>query len=145
MPFVKVADIPVKHPGPGWDSRYFHSEHVTFAYTDIAAGADVHPHQHEQEEIFYLIEGELEVRIGDDVAHVRGGEVARRGDHDLDGVRPAPGGKRRGRHLRQVDQNKRGDRARVTGRGKSSHPQGRGLDLEGVAKGVHGRRTPYGR
>jgi len=76
MPFVKVSDIPVKHPGPGWDSRYFHSEHVTFADTEIAAGADVHPHQHEQVEIFYVIDGELEVRIGDEVARVRGGEVA---------------------------------------------------------------------
>jgi quercetin dioxygenase-like cupin family protein len=76
MPFLTISDLPVRQPRPGWESRFFHSEHVTFAYTEVAAGADVHPHQHEQEEVFYVIDGELEVRIGDEVASVHAGDVA---------------------------------------------------------------------
>ena len=76
MPFLTISDLPVRQPRPGWNTRFFHSEHATFAYTEVAAGADVHPHRHEQEEVFYVIDGELEVRIGEQVALVRGGDVA---------------------------------------------------------------------
>jgi unsaturated pyranuronate lyase len=74
--FVRTADIQPRHPRPGWDSRFFHSEHMTFAYTEVAAGVDVHEHRHEQEEVFFVIEGDLEVHIGDEVALVHGGDAA---------------------------------------------------------------------
>jgi len=76
MAFVKVSELPARHPRPGWDSRYFHSEHVTFAVTEIAAGADVHRHHHEQEEIWIVVEGDLEVSIGDETAVVHAGDAA---------------------------------------------------------------------
>jgi quercetin dioxygenase-like cupin family protein len=73
---IRTSDIEARHPRPGWDSRFFHSDHMTFAYTEVAAGADVQEHRHEQEEVFFVIEGDLEVRIGDQVTLVHAGDAA---------------------------------------------------------------------
>ena len=76
MAIIRTSDIDARHPRPGWDLRFFHSDRMTFAYTEVAAGADVHEHHHVQEEVFFVIEGELEVRIGDQVALVHAGDAA---------------------------------------------------------------------
>ena len=76
MAFIRTSDIEVRHPRPGWDSRFFHSDHMTFTYAEVAAGADVHEHRHVQEEVFFVIEGDLEIRIGDEVALVHAGDAA---------------------------------------------------------------------
>jgi mannose-6-phosphate isomerase-like protein (cupin superfamily) len=47
-------------PLPGWEGRFFHSENMTFAHWSIAAdAAPLHEHQHPQEEVWNVIEGEL--------------------------------------------------------------------------------------
>ena len=49
-------------PLPGWSGRFLHSANMTFAHYDIAAGAaPLHEHQHEQEEVWHIIEGEERV------------------------------------------------------------------------------------
>ncbi len=61
---------------PGWFGRYFHSEQMTFAHYDFKRGASIHEHFHPQEEVYEVIEGELELTI-DGVAHLaRPGVVA---------------------------------------------------------------------
>jgi quercetin dioxygenase-like cupin family protein len=61
--FVEVEGLPVLEPRPGWRGRFFHSAHMTFAYYSIAAGAAVHVHSHEAEEVWNVLEGELEVSL----------------------------------------------------------------------------------
>ncbi|HTS74897.1 MAG TPA: cupin domain-containing protein [Bryobacteraceae bacterium] len=61
---------------PGWFGRYFHSEQMTFAHYDFKRGASIHEHFHPQEEVYEVIEGELQLTI-DGVAHLaRPGVVA---------------------------------------------------------------------
>jgi quercetin dioxygenase-like cupin family protein len=48
---------------PGWKGRYFHTASMTFAHYDFAAGSSIHAHQHPEEEVYEVIDGELEVTI----------------------------------------------------------------------------------
>jgi len=63
MPFIDTAELKVKQPLPGWNGRYFNSESMTFGYYDVEAGASIHEHSHPSEEVWHIIEGELEVTI----------------------------------------------------------------------------------
>jgi quercetin dioxygenase-like cupin family protein len=76
MPIVDTNSLDVIERLPGWFGRYFHSPSMTFAHYDFTRGASIHEHFHPQEEVYEVIEGELEVTI-DGVAHiVRAGLVA---------------------------------------------------------------------
>jgi quercetin dioxygenase-like cupin family protein len=76
MPFVDVRSLSVTERLPGWYGRYFHSPSMTFAHYEFVRGSSIHEHFHPQEEVYEVIEGELEVAI-EGVAHiVRAGLVA---------------------------------------------------------------------
>jgi quercetin dioxygenase-like cupin family protein len=76
MPFVDTSRLPVIERLPGWHGRYFHSANMTFAHYDFTRGSSIHEHFHPEEEVYEVIEGELEVSI-DGVAHIaRAGVVA---------------------------------------------------------------------
>ena len=61
---------------PGWYGRYFHSPSMTFAHYDFSCGASIHEHSHPQEEVYEVIEGELEITIDGQTHVVRPGLVA---------------------------------------------------------------------
>jgi unsaturated pyranuronate lyase len=63
MPFIDTRELKDKEPLPGWKGRYCHSENMTFAYYAVSAGASIHEHAHANEEVWHIIEGELEVTI----------------------------------------------------------------------------------
>lgn len=76
MPMVDTASLPVIERLPGWYGRYFHSKSMTFAHYDFTRGSSIHEHFHPEEEVYEVIEGELEVTI-DGVAHIaRAGLIA---------------------------------------------------------------------
>jgi quercetin dioxygenase-like cupin family protein len=76
MPFVDTSKLPVTERLPGWFGRYFHSPSMTFAHYDFKRGASIHEHFHPEEEVYEVIEGELEITI-DGVAQIaRPGLVA---------------------------------------------------------------------
>jgi len=76
MPLVDTGSLDVIERLPGWHGRYFHSANMTFAHYDFTRGASIHEHFHPEEEVYEVIEGELEVTI-DGVAQVtRPGLVA---------------------------------------------------------------------
>ena len=107
MPIVHTAELPVTERLPGWRARIFHSQNMTFAHYEFDAGASIHEHRHAQEEVWNVIEGELEITV-DGVARVVGAGMAA-----LAGSRRPPLGE-------GVDR-RTGDRCR------SSAPVGRGL------------------
>jgi quercetin dioxygenase-like cupin family protein len=76
MPFIEPDQLPVREPLPGWSGRFFHSEHMTFVYYEIVPGAGVHLHQHPNEEVWHVIEGQLDMVVGDTERTVRAGEAA---------------------------------------------------------------------
>ena len=63
MPFIDTAGLPVIERLPGWHGRYFHSPSMTFAHYDFARGASIHEHFHSQEEVWEIVEGEVELTI----------------------------------------------------------------------------------
>ena len=76
MALVDTARLKVTERLPGWRGRYFHSENMTIAHYEFERGSTIHEHFHPQEEVYEVIEGELELTI-DGVAQVaRPGVVA---------------------------------------------------------------------
>ena len=76
MPLVDTRSLAVIERLPGWRSRIFHSGAMTFAHYEFDAGSSIHEHHHEQEEVWNVNEGTLEVTV-DGVAQVaRAGMVA---------------------------------------------------------------------
>src|SRR3984957_2237126 len=69
MPFVDTSSLDVIERLPGWYGRYFHSASMTFAHYDFTRGASIHEHFHPEEEVYEVIDGELEVTI-DGVAQI---------------------------------------------------------------------------
>jgi quercetin dioxygenase-like cupin family protein len=76
MPFVDISSLKVIERLPGWYGRYFHSPNMTFAHYDFKRGASIHEHFHAQEEVYEVVEGELEVTIDGAAEIARPGVVA---------------------------------------------------------------------
>ena len=76
MPFLDTNSLPVIERLPGWHGRYFHSQNMTFAHYDFVRGASIHEHFHPQEEVYEVIEGELELTIDGVAQTIRPGVVA---------------------------------------------------------------------
>jgi quercetin dioxygenase-like cupin family protein len=76
MPFVDTSTLKAIERLPGWRGRYFHSPSMTFAHYDFKRGSSIHEHFHPQEEVYEVIEGELEVTIDGEAQIARAGFVA---------------------------------------------------------------------
>jgi quercetin dioxygenase-like cupin family protein len=63
MPFVDTSTLEVVERRPGWFGRYFHSPSMTFAHYEFTTGSTIHEHSHPQEEVWEVIEGELEITV----------------------------------------------------------------------------------
>jgi quercetin dioxygenase-like cupin family protein len=63
VPFIDTSALEVIERLPGWYGRYFHSPSMTFAHYDFKRGLSIHEHFHPQEEVYEVIEGELELTI----------------------------------------------------------------------------------
>jgi quercetin dioxygenase-like cupin family protein len=69
MAIVDTGNLRVVERLPGWRGRYFHSANMTFAHYEFLGGSSIHEHSHPQEEVWEVIEGELEVTV-DGVAQI---------------------------------------------------------------------------
>ncbi|MGB6630732.1 MAG: cupin domain-containing protein [Terriglobales bacterium] len=76
MPFIDTHSLDVIERLPGWCGRYFHSQNMTFAHYDFRRGSIIHEHFHPQEEVYEVIEGELEVTVDGMVQIVKPGLFA---------------------------------------------------------------------
>ena len=61
MPLIDTMALRVVERLPGWKGRYFYSDKMAFAHYEFVKGASIHEHYHPQEEVYEVIEGELEV------------------------------------------------------------------------------------
>lgn len=76
VPFIDTSSLNVIERLPGWHGRYFHSENMTFAHYDFQRGATIHEHFHPEEEVYEVVEGELEMTIDGVSGVARAGVVA---------------------------------------------------------------------
>jgi quercetin dioxygenase-like cupin family protein len=63
MSFIDTGRLRVVERLPGWRGRYFDSPSMTFAHYEFDANSTIHEHFHPQEEVYEVIEGELELTI----------------------------------------------------------------------------------
>src|SRR5580698_10175110 len=76
MPFVDTSTLKVTERLPGWSGRYFHSANMTFAHYEFKRGSTIHEHFHPQEEVYEIIEGELELTVEGETKIARPGMIA---------------------------------------------------------------------
>lgn len=76
MPVYEIDTLKQVERVAGWRGRYYHTASMTFAHYEFDCDARIHEHRHHAEEVYQVLEGELEIVI-DDVAHIVGpGRVA---------------------------------------------------------------------
>lgn len=63
MSFVDTSKLPVVERKPGWRGRYFDSASMTFVHYEFDAGSSIHEHSHPQEEVWHVLEGELDITM----------------------------------------------------------------------------------
>ena len=93
MPIVDTAALPVKERLPGWRARIFHSPSMTFAHYEFDAGATIHEHGHVQEEVWNVVEGELEISVDGVASRVGPGMAAVTPPHARHSVRALTAGR----------------------------------------------------
>jgi quercetin dioxygenase-like cupin family protein len=71
MTIIDTNKLEALEKRPGWRGHIFHSQTMTFAHWDFSKGATIHAHDHEQEEVWHIVEGELELTIGSK-SHIAG-------------------------------------------------------------------------
>lgn len=77
MAFITTAKPNFTGDIAGWSGKFFHSDNMSFMHYTIAEEAgDIPLHQHANEEVWNVIEGALEVTIGEETQIVGPGEVA---------------------------------------------------------------------
>ncbi|HEY4132933.1 MAG TPA: cupin domain-containing protein [Gemmatimonadaceae bacterium] len=71
-------DMPKENVSPLLDRRLITGDRMMIAHVYLKKGCIVPKHQHENEQITYIIDGELKFWIGEDesqIVHVKAGEV----------------------------------------------------------------------
>ena len=76
MAFIDLADLEEKELVSGYRVRFVHCENMTFAYWTINAGAALPDHSHPHEQVANVIEGEFELKVGDETRRMTPGKVA---------------------------------------------------------------------
>jgi len=71
MPFIDTNALPAVERKPGWRGRYFDSPSMTFAHYEFDAGSSIHEHFHPEEEVWQVLEGELDLTINGEVSSAR--------------------------------------------------------------------------
>lgn len=70
-----IKNIPAKTLNPGILGHYVHGEQMTLGLVELAAGSEVPLHQHRQEQITYIIEGQLDMVIGGEALTLKAGDA----------------------------------------------------------------------
>ena len=74
--FIDTNQLPEIQRLPGWRGRYFNSPSMTFAHYEFDAGASIHEHSHPEEEVYEVLDGELEITIDGITRRIASGIVA---------------------------------------------------------------------
>lgn len=75
MPFLKLEELQIKQPFPGFKVRFVHSATMTFAHWNIEAGALLPEHSHLHEQVANVIQGEFELTINGETRRLGPGSV----------------------------------------------------------------------
>jgi len=76
MPFINLENIAGKEIVPGFTAQFVHSEHMTFSYWQVKAGAVLPEHSHPHEQVANLIAGKFEMTVAGETKIIEPGMVA---------------------------------------------------------------------
>jgi quercetin dioxygenase-like cupin family protein len=76
MPFININNVPTREVAPGFFGKFMHSDTLSVAYWEAKQGAEIPLHQHVHEMVVNVIEGKLELTVGDETKVLQFGEVA---------------------------------------------------------------------
>lgn len=76
MRVIDTNHLKVVERLPGWRGRYFDSANMSFAHYEFDEGSSIHRHSHEQEEVWQVIEGELDITVEGTSVRAGAGHVA---------------------------------------------------------------------
>ena len=74
--FIQIQDVAVREGFAGWQGQIVHGQHMTGVHYRATAGSPFAAHSHPHEQISNIIEGEIELTIGNETRLCRAGEVA---------------------------------------------------------------------
>lgn len=72
---VHTGDEPTLEKLPGWRGKLIHADSMTFAHWDFDTDAEIHEHHHEQEEVWHILSGRLEVVADGKATQAGAGDV----------------------------------------------------------------------
>jgi len=75
MPHYDLDAVPARDLFPGFTARLVHTPLVTHSFVQCEAGASFPEHQHPHEQTVIVLEGELELRAGDETCRLTPGMV----------------------------------------------------------------------
>ena len=75
MTLIDTNQMEAPEKLPGWRGHIFNSANMTFAHWHFAEGAIIHRHDHEQEEVWHVIAGRLEITFAGET-HIAGPGMA---------------------------------------------------------------------
>ncbi len=75
MPFIKLSDIEEREMIKGFRARFVHSDRMTNAYWQIAAGSALPEHSHPHEQVTNVIRGRFEMTVDGETRAIEAGDV----------------------------------------------------------------------
>ena len=75
MQIYSWDDIPISEVRPGARGRTIKGEKVSISYFDMDPGTEAPLHDHDNEQINYVLEGELQFKSGEETVILKAGQV----------------------------------------------------------------------
>jgi quercetin dioxygenase-like cupin family protein len=74
--FISLNSLALQELIKGGFAGFVNTENLTLAYTELKAGAEVPLHHHREEAVDIILEGELEMQIGDATCILKHGMIS---------------------------------------------------------------------
>jgi len=75
MSYLDLNDIPEKEIFPGFTARIINTHNLTLVYVRVKAGTLLPEHAHPQEQVTNLLQGQLELTVGEETFILEPGKV----------------------------------------------------------------------
>lgn len=75
MPFISKSAMEIAEPKPGWVGHFCQSPNMSFVQYEIAAGESLHEHNHDNEEVWIVLGGRIEMTVDGETNVAGAGDI----------------------------------------------------------------------